>query len=152
MRGCACLCLWFGGELVVIEQRILYLPWFTQCRLGKREQNFGLFMFHILLIFELLLSKFNKWFLSDKSSKVVRRWLNYANVVIVTGDGLQNDFFCRKPRCLLFLEECWINCFIRCAIKRSMLVTFNQEFTAFNEPMFLFLFTWCLIFCLNFPS
>ena len=27
IRGCACLCLWFGGELVVIEQRILYLSW-----------------------------------------------------------------------------------------------------------------------------
>ena len=152
MRGCACLCVWFGGELVVIEQRILCLSWFTGWHLEKREQNFGLFMFHILLIFELLLSKFNKWFLSDKSSKVVRRWLNYENVVIVTGDGLQNDFFCRKPRCLLFLEECWINCFIRYAIKRSMIITFNQEFTAFNEPMFLFLFNWCLIFCLNFPS
>ena len=24
MRGCACLCVWFEGELVVIEQRILY--------------------------------------------------------------------------------------------------------------------------------
>ena len=24
MRGCACLCVWFGGELVVIEQKILY--------------------------------------------------------------------------------------------------------------------------------
>ena len=110
-----------------------------------------LWTFHILLIFELLLSKFNKWFLSDKSSEVFWRW-SYANVFIVTGDGLQNDFFCRKPRCLLFLEECWMNCFIRHAIKRSMIMTFNQEFTAFNEPMFLFLFNWCLIFCLNFPS
>ena len=66
-------------------------------------------------------------------------------------DDLQNDFFCRKPRCLLFLEECWINCFIRYAIKRSMIITFNQEFIAFNEPILLFLFNWCLIFLLNFP-
>ena len=74
MRGCACLCVWFGGELVVIEQRILYLSWFTGWRLGKREQNFGFFMFHVLLIFETPLSKFNKLFLSDKSSEVFLRW------------------------------------------------------------------------------
>ena len=151
MRGCACLSVWFGGRLMVIEQRILYLSWFTRWRLEKREQNFGLFMFHIFLIFELFLSKFNKWFLSDKSSEVFRRWQNYADVVTFTGDGLQNDFFCRKSRCLLFLEECWFNCFIGYAIKRSMIITFNQEFIAFNEPIFLYLFNWCLIFCLNFP-
>ena len=121
------------------------------CGVAAGEKGTKLWTFHILLIFELLLSKFNKWFLSDKSSEVFWRW-SYANVFIVTGDGLQNDFFCRKPRCLLFLEECWMNCFIRHAIKRSMIMTFNQEFTAFNEPMFLFLFNWCLIFCLNFPS
>ena len=48
-------------------------------------------------------------------------------------------------------EDCWINCFIRSAIKRSTIITFNQEFIAFNEPMVLFLFSWCLIFCLTFP-
>ena len=73
MRECAYLDVWFGGELVVIEQRILYLSGFTRWRLGKREQNFGLFMFHILLIFELLLLKFSKEFLSDKSSEVFWR-------------------------------------------------------------------------------
>ena len=137
---------------MVIEQRILYSARFTGWRLEKREQNFGLLMCHIWLIFAHFLSKFNKWFLSDKSSEVFRRWWNYANVVIVTGDGLQNDFFCRKPRCLLFSEECWMNCFIRYGIRRSMIITFSQEFIAFNEPMFLFLSKWCLIFCLNFLS
>ena len=137
---------------MVIEQRILYSARFTGWRLEKREQNFELLMCHIWLIFAHFLSEFNKWFLSDKSSEVFRRWWNYAIVVIVTGDGLQNDFFCRKPRCLLFSEECWINCFIRYGIRRSMIITFSQEFIAFNEPMFLFLSKWCLIFCLNFLS
>ena len=135
---------------MVNEQRILYLSWFTGWWLGKRNQYFGLFMFHILLIYDPILSKFNKLFLSDKSSKVFRRWQSYANAVIFTGDGLQNHFFCSKPRCLCF-EDCWINCFIRSAIKRSMIITFNQEFIAFNKPMILFLFSWCLIFCLTFP-
>ena len=149
MLECACLFVWFGGELMVIEQRILYLYWFAGWQLGKREQNFGLSTFCWFLNF-FCRNLTNDFYLT-KVAKFFWRW-SYANVFIVTGDGLQNDFFCRKPRCLLFLEECWIDCFIRYAIKRSMIITFNQEFIAFNEPMFLFLFNWCLIFCLNFPS
>ena len=69
MRRCACLCVWFGGEFVVIEQRVLYLSWFMGWRLGKREQNFGVLMLHILLIFELLLSNLTNGFYLTKVAK-----------------------------------------------------------------------------------
>ena len=44
-----------------------------------------------------------------------------------------------------------LNCFICYAIKWSMIITFSQEFIAFNEPIFLFSFNWCLIFYLTSP-
>ena len=50
--------------------------------LGNCEQNFGRFLLHILFSFDLLLSKFIKWFLSDISSKVFRRRQNYAWFVL----------------------------------------------------------------------
>ena len=50
--------------------------------LGNGEQNFGRFLLHILFSFDLLLSKFIKWFLSDISSKVFRRRQNYAWFVL----------------------------------------------------------------------
>ena len=50
--------------------------------LGNGEQNFGRFLLHILFSFDLLLSKFIKWFLSDISSKVFRRKQNYAWFVL----------------------------------------------------------------------
>ena len=71
----AFVCVREGGReqvdnLMVIKQRILYFSWFTGWRLGNREQNFGLFLADVFLNFYLLLSKFIKLFLSDKSSKV----------------------------------------------------------------------------------
>ena len=50
--------------------------------LGNGEQNFGRFLLHILFSFDLLLSKFIKWFLSDISSKVFRRRQNYVWFVL----------------------------------------------------------------------
>ena len=91
MSRCVYFC-WVGGsELVVIDRRILYFFWFTGWRLGNREQNFGLFLVDILLIFDLLLFKYlsNDFYLT----KVAK---------FFGGDKIMHDFFCLKPYCLLF--------------------------------------------------
>ena len=49
-------------------------------------------------------------------------------------------WFLLSQTSLSFVFSRVLNCFIRYAIKRSMIITLNQEFIAFNEPMVLFLF------------
>ena len=106
---------------------------------GNREQNFRLFMFHISVIFELLLSNLTNDFYLTKvakifgGDKIMQMLLYLKGMVYKMISSVANlAVFCS--------EDCWINCFIRYAIKRSMIITFNQEFTAFNEPIDLFLF------------
>ena len=53
---CVCGLGRVGGDLAKNFVFIL----FHGVPVGERGQNFGLFMFHILSIFDLLLSKFNK--------------------------------------------------------------------------------------------
>ena len=124
-----CICVWEGAG-------------------GSRKQvggdwvkNFVLFMVsggcwgtenRILLIFNLLLLKFIKWFSSDKNSEVFRRWENYAKDIISTGMSSVANLvvFC--------FEEHWIDCFICYTIKRSTIKTSNQEFITSDESMIYF--------------
>ena len=75
------------GELVVIQQRILYLSCFMECRLGKGDKilDFSCSTFCRFLIF-FCQNLTNDFF--DKSSAVFQRCENYTYVVIFRGDRL----------------------------------------------------------------
>ena len=135
MNKCVCFCVCvcegrgFGGQKAGWR-------WLIK-EFRNREQNFGLFLVHILLIFDLLLTKFIKWFSSDKNSDVFRRWQDYAKAIIpawivyeITSSVAKFVVFC--------FAECWINCFICYTIKWSMIKTSNQKFITFNELMIYF--------------
>ena len=125
-----------GSKLVVTEKEFCTFHG-SRWLLGNREQNFGLFLVHILLIFDLLLPKFIKWFSSDKNNKVFWRWENYAKFIIST--GMVYEIISSVANFVVFcFEERWIDCFICYKIKRSMIKTSNQQFITFGEWMIYF--------------
>ena len=133
-----CMCLWEGEK----QEAGWWWPRNEFCTfhgsrwlLGNRGQNFGLFRVHILLILDLLLPIFMKWFSSEKNSEVFRRWQNCAKGIISTGmvyekiSSVANLFvFC--------FEEYWIDRLFAIELKgswlkhpvKSLLLLINQWF------------------------
>ena len=123
---------------------------------GDRGMNFVLFMVHggswgtedrildfLGFIFCWFLIFFCLYLWNDSHLKKIVKFFGGDKIVqryYIYRDGLRKDFFCRKPRCLLFWRI--LNrSFICYRIKRFMVKTSSQEFITFNKSMIYFYLT-----------